>query len=118
MTALISTYNNAMEKADHASGWLTPTLARVVFIAVLFVYYWNSATLKIDGSIFSPSAGAFGQIFPKAALVDRLFSYDEEVTENAIEVYVGRLRRRLEGSNLRITTVRGLGYRLDPPKDS
>ncbi len=67
MTALISTYNNAMEKADHASGWLTPTLARVVFIAVLFVYYWNSATLKIDGSIFSPSAGAFGQIFPKAA---------------------------------------------------
>lgn len=67
MTALISTYNSAMEKVDHSSGWLTPTLARAVFIAVLFFYYWNSATLKIDGSIFSPSAGAFGQIFPKAA---------------------------------------------------
>ncbi|WP_424831004.1 hypothetical protein [Ruegeria sp.] len=67
MTALISTYNNSMEKVDHASGWLTPTLARLVFIAVLLVYYWNSAMLKIDGSIFSPSAGAFGQIFPKAA---------------------------------------------------
>jgi putative oxidoreductase len=67
MTALISTYNDSMEKVANASGWLTPTLARVVFIAVLLVYYWNSATLKIDGSIFSPSAGAFGQIFPKAA---------------------------------------------------
>ncbi|EEE38267.1 DoxX [Rhodobacteraceae bacterium KLH11] len=67
MTALISTYNESMEKVDNASGWLTPTLARVIFVAVLFVYYWNSATLKIDGSIFSPSAGAFGQIFPKAA---------------------------------------------------
>ncbi len=67
MTALISTYNDTMEKVDNASGWLTPTLARLVFIAVLLVYYWNSATLKIDGSIFSPSAGAFGQIFPKAA---------------------------------------------------
>lgn len=67
MTALISTYNSSMEKVDHTSGWLTPTLARAVFVAVLFVYYWNSATLKIDGSIFSASAGAFGQIFPKAA---------------------------------------------------
>ncbi|RLK10152.1 DoxX family membrane protein [Ruegeria conchae] len=67
MTALISTYNDTMDKVANTSGWLTPTLARVVFIAVLFVYYWNSATLKIDGSIFSPSAGAFGQIFPKAA---------------------------------------------------
>lgn len=67
MTALISIHNNVLGKADHASGWLTPTLARLVFIAVLLVYYWNSAMLKIDGSIFSPSSGAFGQIFPKAA---------------------------------------------------
>ncbi|WP_170603833.1 DoxX family membrane protein [Ruegeria arenilitoris] len=67
MNALISSYNNSMEKVDLASGWLTPTLARLVFISVLLVYYWNSAMLKIDGSIFSPSAGAFGQIFPKAA---------------------------------------------------
>ena len=43
MTALISTYNNTMEKVDLASNWLTPTLARLVFIAVLLVYYWNSA---------------------------------------------------------------------------
>lgn len=46
---------------------LLPLLARLTFLAVLFMYYWNSALLKIDGSIFSPSAGAFGQIFPKAA---------------------------------------------------
>ncbi|WP_298847390.1 DoxX family protein [uncultured Ruegeria sp.] len=67
MTALISLHNNVLGKVDLASNWLTPTLARLVFIAVLLVYYWNSALLKIDGSIFSPSSGAFGQIFPKAA---------------------------------------------------
>ncbi|WP_171205525.1 DoxX family protein [Ruegeria sp. HKCCA0235A] len=67
MTALISLHNNVLGKVDLASNWLTPTLARLVFVAVLLVYYWNSAMLKIDGSIFSPSAGAFGQIFPKAA---------------------------------------------------
>ncbi|GAA6180368.1 MULTISPECIES: response regulator transcription factor [unclassified Shimia] len=54
-----------------------------------------------------------GQIFSKAKLADRLFSYDEDASENAIEVYIGRLRRHLETSTLRITTLRGLGYRLD-----
>jgi len=54
-----------------------------------------------------------GQIFPKHKLFDRLFSYDEDVSENAIEVYIGRLRKHLEPSDLRITTLRGLGYRLD-----
>jgi two-component system response regulator TctD len=54
-----------------------------------------------------------GQILSKSQLMDRLFSYDAEVTENAIEVYVGRLRRRIEGMGLRIQTVRGLGYRMD-----
>jgi two-component system response regulator TctD len=54
-----------------------------------------------------------GQILSKSQLMDRLFSYDAEVTENAIEVYVGRLRRRIEGMGVRIETVRGLGYRLE-----
>jgi two-component system response regulator TctD len=35
------------------------------------------------------------------------------VSENAIEVYIGRLRKHLEGSQLQISTHRGLGYRLD-----
>jgi len=54
-----------------------------------------------------------GQIFPKQKLSDRLFSYDDDVSENAIEVYVGRLRKHLEKSDLGITTLRGMGYRLD-----
>jgi two-component system, OmpR family, response regulator TctD len=52
------------------------------------------------------------RIFSKSQLCDRLFSYAESVTDNAIEVYVGRLRKKLEGSQVRIETVRGMGYRL------
>ncbi|WP_380053463.1 response regulator transcription factor [Falsihalocynthiibacter sp. SS001] len=52
------------------------------------------------------------QIFSKSHLMDRLFSFEEEVSENAIEVYIARLRRKLEGANVKIETVRGLGYRL------
>jgi two-component system response regulator TctD len=55
-----------------------------------------------------------GQILSKGQLMDRLFANDAEVTENAIEVYVGRLRRRIDGMGIRIETVRGLGYRMEP----
>ncbi len=51
-------------------------------------------------------------IFSKTKLVDRLFSYNEDVSENAIEVYVARLRRHISASSVQIVTVRGLGYRL------
>lgn len=56
--------------------------------------------------------GAQGRILSKEHLVDRLFSFSEPVSDNAIEVYVGRLRKKLAGSRAKIETVRGLGYRL------
>ena len=55
-----------------------------------------------------------GQTYSKSHLIDRLFSFDEEVSDNAIEVYVGRLRRKLDGSGARLETLRGVGYRLIP----
>ncbi len=63
---MISLYTDLVERLDKAD-WLVPTLARLVFVLVFLFYFLNSASLKIDGSIFSPSSGAFGQIFPKAA---------------------------------------------------
>jgi two-component system response regulator TctD len=53
-----------------------------------------------------------GQIFSKNHLMDRLFSFSEDVSENAIEVYVGRLRKKLVDASAQIETVRSLGYRL------
>ena len=52
------------------------------------------------------------QVFSKSHLMDRLFSFSHDASENAIEVYVGRLRKHLEGSQVRIESVRGLGYRM------
>ncbi len=52
------------------------------------------------------------QIFAKTYLMDRLFSFAEDVSENAIEVYVGRVRKKLAGSGAKIETVRGIGYRM------
>ncbi len=53
------------------------------------------------------------KVFSKQKLFDRLFAYDDDASENAIEVYIARLRKHLDKSSLTITTLRGLGYRLD-----
>jgi two-component system OmpR family response regulator len=39
--------------------------------------------------------------------------WDEEVSTNAIEVYVHRLRKKLEPGGVKISTVRGVGYCLE-----
>ncbi len=56
-----------------------------------------------------------GRLVSKEQLVDHLCGWGEEVSTNAIEVYVHRLRKKLEPGGVRINTVRGLGYCLDRP---
>jgi two-component system OmpR family response regulator len=53
------------------------------------------------------------RLVSKEQLVDHLCEWGEEVSNNAIEVYVHRLRKKIEPSGVRIITVRGLGYCLE-----
>jgi two-component system, OmpR family, response regulator len=56
-----------------------------------------------------------GRLVSKDQLVEHLCGWGEEVSSNAIEVYVHRMRKKLEDSGVRIVTVRGLGYCLEKP---
>ncbi len=56
-----------------------------------------------------------GRLVSKDQLVNHLCGWGEEVSTNAIEVYVHRLRKKLESSQIRINTIRGLGYCLVKP---
>lgn len=81
--------------------------------------------LKIDGQVAELSAREVGllevfilrvgRLVSKDQLVDHLCGWGEEVSSNAIEVYVHRLRKKIEDSGVRIVTVRGLGYCLENP---
>lgn len=53
-----------------------------------------------------------GRTVTKHALAQSLFSLDDEVSTDAIEIYVHRLRKKLERSSASIMTLRGLGYLL------
>lgn len=56
-----------------------------------------------------------GRLVSKEHLIDHLCAWGEEVSTNAIEVYVHRLRKKLEPGGVRISTMRGLGYCLEKP---
>ena len=68
MNPLVSIHNRVFGLVETAGDWLLPLFARFTFAAVLLVYYWNSGLTKLgDGifGLFSPSIGAYSQIFPK-----------------------------------------------------
>jgi two-component system response regulator TctD len=53
-----------------------------------------------------------GVTVTKAAMIQSLSTIDSEVSADAVEIYVHRLRKKLEGSETSIVTLRGLGYVL------
>ncbi len=54
-----------------------------------------------------------GRLVSKDQLVERMCEWGDEVSSNAIEVYIHRLRKKIEQGPVRIATVRGLGYCLE-----
>ena len=54
-----------------------------------------------------------GRVVNKEQLAEQLYGWDEDIGSNAIEVYVHRLRKKLEPSGIVIRTIRGLGYLLE-----
>jgi two-component system OmpR family response regulator len=51
-----------------------------------------------------------GRVLSKEQIAQQLADYDAQLTPNAIEVYVSRLRAKIETAGVRIRTVRGFGY--------
>jgi len=59
-----------------------------------------------------------GTAVTKERLLRAITGFEEQLAPNAIEVYVSRLRTKLAGTGARISTLRGVGYRLEQPEES
>jgi len=87
------------------------------------VYDSESRAFSLDGSLLhlTPREQAAlavlitrsGAPVEKSQLYSRVFDHDSETSLDAIEVVLHRLRKKLTGSDVRIVTVRGLGYMLE-----
>ena len=56
------------------------------------------------------------KIVSKEAIIQAVAGWGDDLSPNAIEVYVSRLRSKLEPAGIRIRTVRGFGYMLEEYK--
>ena len=54
-----------------------------------------------------------GKVVAKDAIITSLSTWDESLSDNAIEQYVSRLRRRIAPYGIDLRTARGLGYFID-----
>ncbi|MBV2361567.1 response regulator transcription factor [Thalassococcus sp. CAU 1522] len=71
------------------------------------------ALTRREASLLEVLLANRGRVVAKDRILERMFSFDDdEVGLNAVETYVGRLRRKLQGSRVSIRTLRGLGYQL------
>ena len=58
-------------------------------------------------------ASNVGKVVPRTRLTGEIFGHDDEIGPNALDLYVGRVRRKLEPDGPRILTLRGQGYVLE-----
>jgi two-component system, OmpR family, response regulator len=74
----------------------------------------HALTLSIqETGVLETLLRRFGRVVSKEQLVEQLYNYDREVSQNAIEVYVHRLRKKLAATGVTVRTMYGRGYLLD-----
>jgi two-component system, OmpR family, response regulator QseB len=82
-----------------------------------------SRTASIDGAVLDLTRREWAilelllqaspAVISKDRLVHSLAGWDKDITPNAIEVHISRLRGKLSAGNIVIRTIRGIGYRVD-----
>lgn len=100
-----------------ASG--TTTIGRLVFDRSARVARIGDTQLSLPNREFrllEIFVGNLGKALSKEQIASQLFDFDDEAGDNAIELYVGRLRRKV-GDELVIRTLRGTGYIADSVAD-
>lgn len=100
------------------AGTASPTLqyGHLTYDSVGRVASVNGAPLQLslhEAGVLEVLLRRFGRVVSKEQLVEQLYSYDKEVSHNAIEVYVHRLRKKLVGAALEVSTHYGRGYLID-----
>ncbi|MBK9143243.1 MAG: response regulator transcription factor [Candidatus Melainabacteria bacterium] len=65
-----------------------------------------------EAAVFNMLVTAGGKVVGKQQLIDKVSDFLDESSENALEIVIHRLRRKLSVSSVKIKTVRGFGYQL------
>lgn len=108
MRALIRRSRSSASSAL-AAGAIRLDLARRVATA-------HDAVLELTGrewEILQQLMLATPNVVSKQKMAESLSAWENEITANAVEIYISRLRQKVQGCGIEIRTIRGIGYRLD-----
>lgn len=100
------------------SGWLTCGDLR--YDSDTREFHYNGAPLALrrrEHTILETLMLKLGKTVSKGALMDSVFTLEEEASADAIDIYIHRLRKHLAASSAQIITLRGLGYILRAKED-
>lgn len=67
-----------------------------------------------EWAVLKALASRPGRVIERARLAAEVFPDEEDPSPNALDIHVGRLRRKLAPDGPNLSTLRGVGYRLDP----
>lgn len=109
--------------ARRRSGRASPVLAlgQLSYDTVGMMFSVGGRTLPLpprEYGVLQALIERAGRPVSKVALSAQLCSLDDAISPEALEIYIHRLRRKIEGSGTRIRTLRGLGYMLEPDDDA
>jgi two-component system OmpR family response regulator len=92
-----------------AHGWLKLDLD-------LFRVYWGETEITLTATEFAllrTLLGYPGKVYTRDELIDRAYSFDNNVSDRTVDSHIRHVRKKLEAAGARvIETVHGLGYRL------
>jgi two-component system, OmpR family, response regulator len=106
----------ALIRRGQFNAGIDMTHGRLRFDTVARRLFHDDAPVDMSGRELALTELLFarqGRVVSKEQMIDQLFGFGDEVGSNAIEVYVHRVRRKLEPFGVEIRTVRGMGYLLD-----
>ena len=106
----------ALLRRRHGQGATVIHAGKLAFDTVERVASIDTRALDLslhETAVLEALISRIGKVVSKDQLVEQLYNYERDVGYNAIEVYIHRLRKKLDGSGLTVRTLYGRGYALE-----
>jgi two-component system, OmpR family, response regulator len=106
----------ALIRRGQTGGSALLSVGQLVLDTVNHSASYNDSNLNLSArelAVLEILMSKSGKLVSKEQMLTKLCSFDEDISDNALEVYLHRLRKKLEHCNIKIRTIRGLGYLME-----
>ncbi len=106
----------ALIRRGQTGGSAIITVGKLALDTVNHSASYNNASLNLSArelAVLEILMLKAGKVVNKEQMLEKLCNFDEDISDNALEVYLHRLRKKLDHSDIAIRTIRGLGYMIE-----